>query len=80
MAPPRLPRLTPTTRLRHDRVRDRWVLLAPERGFILNRTALAIVQSLDGNSSAGEIAERLGGPIEDVERIVSQLSEAGLLE
>jgi pyrroloquinoline quinone biosynthesis protein D len=80
MAPPRLPRLTKRTRLRHDRVRDRWMLLAPERGFILNRTALAIVRTLDGNSSPSEIASRVGGPLEEVEAFLSHLSQAGLLE
>ncbi len=68
------------TRLRHDRVRDRWLLLAPERGFILNRTALAIVRHLDGNSTPAQIAARVGGPLDEVEAFLSQLGDVGLLE
>jgi pyrroloquinoline quinone biosynthesis protein D len=33
-------------RLRHDRVRDRWVLLGPERGYVLNERGRLVVQAL----------------------------------
>jgi hypothetical protein len=35
-------------------------LLAPERGFVLNETALAIVRRLDGRTSVDDIAAALG--------------------
>ena len=33
-------------RLRHDKVRDRWVLLGPERGYVLNDRGRLVVQAL----------------------------------
>jgi len=33
-------------RLRHDRVRDRWMLLAPERGYVLNARGRAVVEAI----------------------------------
>jgi pyrroloquinoline quinone biosynthesis protein D len=42
---PRLPR---GVRLRHDRVRGRWVLLAPERIFEVDETGVEILKRCDG--------------------------------
>jgi pyrroloquinoline quinone biosynthesis protein D len=44
---PRLPR---GVRLRHDRVRERWVLLAPERIFELDEIGVEILKRCDGRS------------------------------
>ena len=77
------PRLARGVRLRHDRVRDRWLLLAPERGFVLNRTALAIVRSLDGRT-LGELARRLAAseqaPESEICAFVEALAARGLVE
>lgn len=50
------PGLRAGVRLQHDRTREQWVLLAPERVVELDETALLIVQRLDGNRSLAEIA------------------------
>lgn len=42
---PRLPR---GVRLRHDRVRLRWVLLAPERIFEIDDIGIEIIKRCDG--------------------------------
>jgi len=53
---PRLPR---GVRLRHDRVRDRWVLLAPERIFELDEIGVEILKRCDGRLTVEEIAGAL---------------------
>jgi pyrroloquinoline quinone biosynthesis protein D len=73
------PRLRSSVRLRHDRVRDRWMLLAPERGFVLNPSALAIVQRIDGAATVDEIAAALGHA-DDVATFVRTLVERRLVE
>lgn len=53
------PRLQPGRRLHHDRVRDRWVLLAPERVIELDEPARAVLSEVDGATSLTAIAVKL---------------------
>ena len=53
------PRLRPGVRLHFDRVRDRWVLLAPERIVALDETAQAILAQVDGATALDAIAAKL---------------------
>ena len=46
-------------KLRHDPGRGRWVLLAPERIFNPDDTAVAVLQKCDGKTTVGEIATAL---------------------
>lgn len=46
-------------KLRHDPGRGRWVLLAPERVFNPDDTAVAVLQKCDGKTTVGAIAEAL---------------------
>jgi pyrroloquinoline quinone biosynthesis protein D len=73
------PRLRRAVRLRHDRVRARWLLLAPERGFVLNDSAAAIVRSLVDGGTLAEIAARVASPSEAV-AFVQTLAGRGLVE
>lgn len=73
------PRLCRAVRLKHDRVRDRWLLLAPERGFVLNGSALAIVRSLAGVDTLAAIAARVEVP-DDAITFVRALAARGLVE
>ncbi|MHA3027261.1 pyrroloquinoline quinone biosynthesis peptide chaperone PqqD [Chromohalobacter israelensis] len=52
----RLPR---GVRLREDKRRGGWVLLAPERVFQLDGIAQAVVGQVDGERSVGTIIDRL---------------------
>jgi pyrroloquinoline quinone biosynthesis protein D len=65
-----VPRLPRGVRLRRDRARDRWVLLAPERIFEIDEIGVEILQACDGKASVGQIAERLAAsflaPADDV--------------
>lgn len=58
------PRLRPGVRLHYDRVRDRQVLLAPERVVALDETAHAILARVDGMTSLPAIAAALAAEYE----------------
>lgn len=45
--------------LRHDKVRDRWVILAPERVLVPDAIAVTVLQRLDGVQSLTQVAEGL---------------------
>ncbi len=53
------PRLAPHMRLRHDRARDSWTIQAPERSFLLDPIAYAIVSRCDGAATIGAVVESL---------------------
>ena len=73
------PCLRRAVRLKHDRVRERWLLLAPERGFVLNGSALAVVRSLAAGGTLAEIAARVAVP-DDAVAFVRALAARGLVE
>ena len=54
---PRLPR---GVKLRHDDVRVRWTLLAPERIFEVDATAATVLQLCDGERDLAAIVAELG--------------------
>jgi pyrroloquinoline quinone biosynthesis protein D len=53
---PALPR---HIKLRHDAIRGRWTVLAPERVFSPDTIAVAVLQLCDGRSTVDDIAELL---------------------
>ncbi|APP74949.1 pyrroloquinoline quinone biosynthesis peptide chaperone PqqD [Xanthomonas vesicatoria] len=53
------PALRAGVRLQHDRARDQWVLLAPERVVELDEIALVVAQRFDGARSLAQIAQEL---------------------
>jgi pyrroloquinoline quinone biosynthesis protein D len=54
-----VPALPRGVRLHFDRVRDTWVLLAPERAVTLDAIGHAILSEVDGTRSFGEITQEL---------------------
>jgi pyrroloquinoline quinone biosynthesis protein D len=84
-ARPRLPR---GVRLREDRARERWVLLAPERIVKLNPIAVEILKLCDGSRSLSEIVAGLAGrfnadPVRvgaDVRALIASLAEKRMAE
>ncbi len=46
-------------RLKHDEARSQWVILAPERMFVLDDIALAIMQRIDGQKAVSAIVDEL---------------------
>jgi pyrroloquinoline quinone biosynthesis protein D len=53
------PGLAPGVRLTFDKVRDRWVVLAPERVLVPDETALEILQRCDGAKQVNAIIDEL---------------------
>ena len=82
------PTLPPRTRLRYDRQREAFVLLWPERGLVLNRSAGDILTRCDGHQTLSRIVDTLAGQYlhtdrqrikQDVHGLVRDLSRRGLL-
>lgn len=66
-----IPALPRGVRLHHDKVRDAWVLLAPERAVTLDQVGHAILTEVDGARSFGEItttlADRYNAPLDQIQ-------------
>ncbi len=75
-------------RLRHDAVRDAWVVLAPERLFQLDEVAVEVLKLVDGIRSVPGIvdilAARFAAPREaiaaDVEAMLRDLADKGAIK
>ena len=72
-----VPRLAAHVRLRFDKQREQWVLLAPERIFVLDEIALAIVERCQGSATLGDIVDDLARTFEAPRDRV--LADAGAL-
>ena len=53
------PRFAPGVRLHHDVARERWVVMAPERMFIPDTTALEVLRLIDGRRDEAAIVAAL---------------------
>jgi len=64
------PRFAPGVRLHHDRARDRWVVMAPERMFVPDETALEVLRLVDGardvETIVDALAARFDAPREEI--------------
>ena len=74
-------------RLRHDQVRGAWVVLAPERLFMLDEPAVEILKLVDGARTipaiVDELATKYDAPREliaaDVQAMLQDLVEKGAI-
>ena len=74
-------------RLRHDQVRGSWVVLAPERLFMLDEPAVEVLKLVDGARSVpaivDELAVRYDAPRDviaaDVQAMLQDLVEKGAI-
>ncbi|MBV1829527.1 pyrroloquinoline quinone biosynthesis peptide chaperone PqqD [Komagataeibacter sp. AV436] len=61
-------------RLQHDRVRERWIIQAPERAFIPDPIAAEVLRLVDGTRTLGQIiadlASRFAAPVDVIGRDV----------
>jgi pyrroloquinoline quinone biosynthesis protein D len=81
------PRFAPGARLHHDRARDRWVVMAPERMFVPDETALEILRLIDGTRDIegiiDELAKKFDAPRDviatDVHAMAEDLRARGVL-
>ncbi|HEX5080196.1 MAG TPA: pyrroloquinoline quinone biosynthesis peptide chaperone PqqD [Geminicoccaceae bacterium] len=82
-----LPALAPGVRLRHDKARDAWVLLAPERVLMPDEIALEILRRCDGKATVAAIVGDLARTFEanpgqvagDVRALLQDLADKGML-
>jgi pyrroloquinoline quinone biosynthesis protein D len=82
-----VPRFARGVRLREDKARGRWVVLAPERAFVPDDTALEVLKLVDGARSVREISDalaaRFNAPREvieaDVVEMLRDLAERGVV-
>lgn len=73
-----VPRLAAHMRLRQDKARGQWTIQAPERSFVLDDIAHAVITRCDGAASVAGIVADLcavfpGAPPKAVERDVAAL-------
>lgn len=82
-----IPRFAPGVRLKFDAVRERHVLLAPERVIALDETAHAVLALVDGRKDMQAIAEALAAAYdapadaiaEDAQALLNDLHLQGLV-
>jgi pyrroloquinoline quinone biosynthesis protein D len=83
-----IPRLPRGVKLREDKARGRWVLMAPERMLVPDETALEVLKLLDGARTLDVLvdllAERFAAPraeiADDVATMLQDLAERGVVE
>lgn len=81
------PALRSHVKFRHDPVRERWVLLAPERILTPNEQALEALRLCDGRRTVSEIAAELAREYDaeasiiadDIVLVLQGLADAGVL-
>lgn len=78
MQPGDIPVLPRGVRLHWDRVRDTWVLLAPERTVTLDQVGHAILSEIDGSRSFSQITAGLAAKYNAPQEQIAQDS-AGFL-
>ncbi len=74
-------------RLRHDEVRGAWVVLAPERLFLLDGPGVEVLQLVDGVRTVPEIVDLLAAKFaaprdaiaNDVDAMLRDLSDKGAI-
>lgn len=81
------PALQRFVKLRHDKGRDRWIILAPERILTPDAIAVEVLKLCDGKETVTSIAETLAktydAPVEvienDITTMLQDLSDKGYL-
>jgi pyrroloquinoline quinone biosynthesis protein D len=75
-------------KLRHDKTRGSWTILAPERVFTPDAIAVAVLQLCDGSRTVGDIAGELSrtykAPLErilaDITSMLQDLADKGVVK
>jgi pyrroloquinoline quinone biosynthesis protein D len=83
-----IPSLAAGVKFRFDKLRDAWVVLAPERLFLPDEQAVEILKLVDGTQSLGAIiaglAARFDAPramiAEDVSTMLQDLADKGVVQ
>lgn len=83
-----IPKFVAHMKLKFDKKRERWTILAPERIFLPDEIALEILKRCDGLSSiqaiVDDLAVKFNAPaaviMEDVKNLVRDFRDKGVLE
>ena len=83
-----VPRFPKHVKFRHNKARDEWVILAPERLVNLDQIAVEILKMVDGEKKVKEISAKLSKKfnapeetiISDVKEMLQDLSDKGFIE
>lgn len=82
-----IPKLPRGVKLRFDKARDAWVMLAPERVFMPDPIAVEILKRCTGQASLGEIVDDLASTFaaprdqiaKDVTAMLQDLADKGMV-
>ena len=82
-----IPKLPRGVKLRHDKARDVWVLLAPERVFMPDPIAVEILKRCDGQAALADIIDDLAQTYnaprdqvaKDVTAMLQDLADKGMV-
>ena len=74
-----VPRLPPGVKLRFDKPRDKWVVLAPERLFVPDSIALEIIKRCNGEATVSAIVDDLAQTFK-ADRAVIERDVSALLQ
>ncbi len=83
-----VPKLPRGVKLRHDKARDAWVMLAPERVFMPDPIAVEILKRCDGQAALADIIDDLAKAYaaprdqiaKDVTVMLQDLADKGMVE
>tara|TARA_B100000925_G_scaffold178881_1_gene134974 strand:- start:95 stop:391 length:297 start_codon:yes stop_codon:yes gene_type:complete len=83
-----VPRFPKHVKFRHNKARDEWVILAPERLVNLDQIAVEILKMVDGEKKvkeiSAELSKKFNAPeetiISDVKEMLQDLSDKGFIE
>ena len=67
-------------KLRFDKARDKWIILAPERVFELDEIAYEVISRCDGERTVTDVVNELCLKFDQVEREVSMNDVVGMLQ
>lgn len=72
-----IPKFAPGVRLHEDKARARWVVMAPERMFIPDETALEVLRLVDGmrdeDAIVTRLAQKFAAPVEEIRADVAEM-------
>jgi pyrroloquinoline quinone biosynthesis protein D len=82
-----VPHLPRGVRLKFDKPREQWVILAPERMFVLDEISLAIIKCCDGTATVSTVTDDLAAQFEaprdailnDVITLLQDLADKGVV-
>ena len=82
------PKFPKHVKFRHNKARDEWVVLAPERLVKLDQIAVEILKLVDGENSvriiSKQLSKKFNAPedviLKDVKEMLQDLSDKGFIE